>query len=231
MTRTIAGKDLRVLWASPLPYVVGALLHVALGVLYVEQLVARRQAVIQPMFPLAAFLLILMVPVLAMRALAEEARTGTLDLLQAIPVPARRIVVGKWLAVWLTTLVVLAPSLVFVGLLAWWGDPDAGPITAGFLGLAMLAAALSAVGVAASSFTSSQPVAAMTALFVALLLWFMQAGTDRFGLSSLSIFSFSERLRSFAGGVIDTSDVAFFGLVSVAALAIAEAVTSARTLR
>src|SRR5262249_2096106 len=80
----LAAKDLRTTWASPVPYVVGAGFHVALGLLYVNQLQVHEQAIVQPLFPLAGFLLVLTVPVLTMRALAEESRTGTLDLLVAI---------------------------------------------------------------------------------------------------------------------------------------------------
>jgi hypothetical protein len=83
MTQAVIRKDLVVLWSSPIPYVVGALFHLALGMLFVDQLAVRRQAVIQPLFPLAGFLLLVMAPLLTMRSFAEEARTGTLDVLQA----------------------------------------------------------------------------------------------------------------------------------------------------
>lgn len=231
MTRAVAGKDLRVLWASPVPFVVGALFHVALGMLYVSQLEVRRQAVIQPLVPLAGFLLILTVPVLAMRSVAEEARVGTLDLLRAIPVAPRSLAAGKWVATWVSTLAVLAPALLFVVLLSWWGDPDTGPVVAGFLGLALLAAALAGLGVAASALTSSQPVAAMTALFVALLLWFADVGTDRFGLSGLRRLSLSDRLRSFAGGAVDSGDVVFLLAVAAGGVVVAAAAIDARRLR
>lgn len=232
MTRAIAAKDLKVLWASAIPYVVGALFHLVLAGLYVDQLDVRKQAVMQPMFPIAGFLLIVTTPVLAMRTFAEEARSGTLDLLQAVPIRSGPLVVGKWIAAWVTVLAVLAPSLVFVVLVQWFGNPDAGPVVAGFLGLALLAASLAAIGVAASSFSSSQPVAAMVALFVSLLFWFAHAGSDR-GTSGafLSLVSLSERLRAFASGVIDTSDVAFFTVAAAGALVVAGLAVDGRRLR
>jgi ABC-2 type transport system permease protein len=232
MTRAVLKKDLAVLWASPIPYVVGALLHLALGLLYIDQLEVRRQAVIQPLFPLAGFLLLVMVPLLTMRAFAEEARTGTLDVLQAVPVPARVLVVGKWLATWITAAVVFAPALLFVVLLAWYGDPDAGPMVAGFLGLLLFTASLTAVGVLASTLTSSQPVAAIVALFVALVFWFADLGDDAPQAGSVLLrFSLRERLRSFASGVIDTADVAFFVLLLVGALVLAGQAVASRRLR
>ena len=228
----VAGKDLKVLWASPVPYVVGALFHVLLGLLYVSQLENRKQAVIQPMFPLAAFLLLLTVPVLSMRAFAEEARSGSLDLLMAVPVPRWVLVIGKWLATWLTTLAVLAPSLVFVLLLHLYGHPETGPIQAGYLGLVLLCALLAGIGVLASALTTSQPLAALVALFVTMALWFAHIGSDAISTSTaLARFSLSERLRTFAGGAVDTGDLWFFVFVTAAALIVAAAVLAVRRLR
>jgi ABC-2 type transport system permease protein len=228
----VVRKDLTVLWASPLPYVVAALLHGVMGVLVVNQLQAADQAVIQPLFPIAGFLLLLTVPVLTMRSFSEESRTGTLELLQAVPVRARPLVIGKWLAAWVTALLVLAPALLFALLLEWWGDPDAGPVVAGFVGLALLTGTLAALGVLMSSMTSSQPVAAMLAVFAELLLWFSHVGSESLSTGSLlAHFSLSERLRTFAGGGIDTADIGFFSAVAMAALVLAGGVVDGRRLR
>lgn len=228
MTRAVVRKELAVLWLSPVPYVVAAVFNTVLGLLYVNQLEGRQQALLQPLFPLAGFLLVLVVPVLAMRSLADEARSGSLDLLLAVPVRAWPLVVGKWLATWLTALAVLAPSLVFVALVGWWGDPDPGPGLSGYLGLALLAGALAGLGVLASSLSSSQPVAAMSALFAAVLLWFASAA----GATGLLVrLSLSERLRGFAGGVVDSADAGYFVVLAACALAVACSAVSARRLR
>jgi len=232
MTLAVLRKDLVVLWTSPIPYVVGALLNLVLGTLYVSELELRQQALIQPLFPLAGFLLLALIPLVTMRSFAEEAKAGTLDLLLAVPVPPRPLVVGKWLASWLTVTAVAAPAGVFVLLLYQWGNPDGGPIITGFLGLLLLAAAVAGLGVVASALTSSQPVAAMITLFVGLLLWFAHVGSDSFTAGGLLLhFSVSERLRSFASGVIDVSDVVFFAVVTAGALVIAAAVVDGRRLR
>jgi ABC-2 type transport system permease protein len=228
----VAGKELRVLWASPVPYVVGALLQLVLALLYVDQLTARRQALFQPVVPIAGFLLLAVTPIVCMRAVAEEARAGTLELLQAVPVPGRPLAVGKWLAAWLTVLVVLAPVLLFVLLLEWFGSPDMGPVLAGLAGLALLAGALAGLGVLASSLTSSQPVAAMTAFFVSLLLWFAHVRAETLSVGGvMDRLSISERLRGFAGGVVDSSDVAFFALLAAVALVLAATAIDARRMR
>ena len=232
MTHAVLRKELAVLWASPIPYVVGALFHLTVGLLYVNQLQGRNQAVLQPLFPIAGFLLLLLAPLIAMRSFAEEARTGTLDLLLAVPVHARPLVLGKWLACWTTTMVVVAPAGVFVLLLAMWAEPDFGPAITGFLGLALLAAAVSGVGVAASALSSSQPVAAVVAFIAGLLLWFSYVGSGTVSLGGLLLrLSLSERLRGFAGGAIDTADAGYFAVLAGSSLVVAAISVGGRRLR
>lgn len=229
MIRAVVRKDLATSWASPVPYVVGAVFQAVLGVLMVNQLEVRDQAVLQPLFPLAGFLLLLVVPLLTMRSFAEESRSGSLDLLLAVPVPVGRLVVGKWLAAWLTTLVVLAPAAVFAVLLASWGAPDTGPFVSGFLGLVLLAGAVAGVGTMASAATSSQPIAAMTALFAVIVLWFAHvSGAAISSGSLLAGLSLSERLRLFAGGAIDSGDTVFFLCLTAGALVVATALVELR---
>lgn len=232
MIRAVTAKDLRTLWTSPVPYVVGALFQAVLGLLVVDQLASRDQAVIQPLFPLAGFLLLLVVPVVTMRTFAEEARAGTLDQLLVVPLRAGHLVAAKWAAAWLTVVVLAAPAASFVVLTALWGDPDDGPAIAGFLGLALLAALATAVGVLASACTESQPIAAMAALFVGMAAWFAHVGDPAVGDAGLlEALSLSERLRLFAGGAVDSGDLAFFVVGTVAALVIAAAVVDLRRLR
>lgn len=232
MIRAVVRKDLVALWVGPVPYVVGATFQAAIGLLMVNQLEVRAQAVIQPLFPLAGFLLLLVVPVLTMRTFADESRSGALDLLLAVPVPPGPLVVAKWLASWLTTLAVLAPAASFAVLVALWGDPDRGPALAGFLGLALLASAAVGVGVLTSACTESQPVAAMTALFASVVLWFAHVGGDAVGSGGVfESLSLSERLRLFAGGAIDSGDVVFFVSLTAAALVAATTVIELRRLR
>lgn len=232
MIRALAAKELKVLWASPLPYVLGAVFHATLGTLGWSQVASRGQAVFQPVVPIAGFLVVLIAPILAARSLAEETRTGTLELLLAARVPPARIVVGKYLALVGTLWALIAPAAVFAVVLAMWGDPDPGPIVTGLGGLALLAAALGAIGLLSSSLTTSQPVAAIGALFVVLLLWFAHVGSDALVTGPvLGALSISERLRAFAGGLVDLADVVYLLSVTAAAVGGAVAVTARRRWR
>lgn len=229
-TAAVARKELATLWLSPLPYVVGALFHLVIGALYVEQLEVRGQALFQPIFPIAGFLLVALVPILAMRTFAEEARTGSLDLLLSVPVRARHLAVGKWIATALSAVVAIAPLGVALGLVNAWGDPDPGPAVSGLIGLLLFCLALSAIGIAASSVTSSQPVAALLAFFLGLLLWFSHVGSESWGGGGvLAHFSLSERLRAFSSGVIDSTDAGLLVVLCLAGLLAAGIPLSRRT--
>jgi ABC-2 type transport system permease protein len=232
VTLAVLRKELKVLWASPLPYLLGAVQNATLGVLGWSQITERGQAVFQPLVPIAGFLVLLTTPILASRTFADEIRTGSLELLLSIPVRRRSLVVGKYGAVLVTALALASPIGVFVLVLVLYGSPDAGPVVAGLIGLALLCAALSAIGVVASSLTSSQPVAAIGGIFAVLLLWFAHTGSESLPAGGfLGAFSVSERLRSFAGGLVDLGDVAFFAAVVVAALAIAGVAIESRRWR
>jgi ABC-2 type transport system permease protein len=132
----------------------------------------------------------------------------------------------------LTLLALLVPVALFALLLSIYGDPDPGPIASGALGLVLLCAALTALGVLTSSLTASQPVAAIGGIFAVLVLGFAHTGSESLDVGGfLGALSISERLRSFAGGLIDLSDVAFFCGVVVIALAAASAAVESRRLR
>lgn len=228
----VARKDVVALWTSPVPWVVAALVHALLGLLYLSQLEIRRQAVIQPLLPLLGFLLVMAVPVLTMRSFAEEARAETLDLLEAVPVPSAVLVGGKWLAAWITAVVVTAPVGVHVALLGWLGEPDRGPVVAGLLGIALMVATLTGIGVLASTLSASQPVAAVVAFVVSLVLWFAHVGSDSLVTGGvLAHLSLSERMRSFASGAVDTADAGWFVITTIAMLVLAATRLDLRKLR
>ncbi len=229
MIRAVVRKELATLWVTPIPYVTGALFHAALGLLAVDAFRSRAQAVFQPVVPIAAFLLLVVVPIFTMRLIAEERRSGTLDVLLAIPVRPLPLIAGKWIAAFASVVVLLVPVSLHAVLLAWWGDPDPGPIVAGMVGLLLLAAAAVAVGILTSSLTASQPVAALTASFALLAAWFLRPSTESVAFRTITArISLNERIRTFAGGGIDLGDVSFLLALTVVPLLVAAAFVFAR---
>lgn len=185
--------------------------------------------VVEGLFSNVLVLFLFFVPALSMRAYAEERKLGTDELLLTAPVGPTRIVLGKYLGLLAVGGVLLAATALYLGLVVWKGDPETGPIASGFLGLALSLAALCAVGLAVSSLTSSQMMAAVGAFVVFLGLYVVGWPADSvegWARQALRGLSLPARFASFSGGLVTTPDLAYFlslivlGLV-VARLAIA----------
>ena len=220
-TLVLARKDLRALAVSPIPYVAAALFHLGFGLLYVDQLAARGQAALQPIVPLAGFLLLAVCSLVTMRSVADERRSGTLDILRSMGVRSVPMVVGKWLAATAVCWAILAPIAVAIWLVSWWGNPDPGVGLASAVTLAVLAGTACAIGVLASAATASQPVAASISFFVLALGWFASRAPGALAASPVARLSLSDRARSGASGVLDAADLGFIAMVALGALCLA----------
>ena len=106
----------------------------------------------------AIFFMVFLSPALTMRLLAEEQKLGTLELLMTSPVREWEIVIGKFIAAFVMLALMVAGTFYFVVVLAWYGDPDIGPILTGYLGVLLYGAATLAIGLMASALSSNQLV-------------------------------------------------------------------------
>ncbi len=170
---------------------------------------------------LSTFVLLFTAPALTMRLVSEEINSGTHELLFTAPVRDWEVVVGKWLAAWgVFTVFVLLTGLYGLFLL-WRGNPDPGLLIANYLGLWLLAGAMLAVGVFASSLTKYQVVAFMVGVFLLFLLSYLnilgfivpnQTLTDV--VNQLTLRTHQDKLIQ--QGVIDWADVTYFvGIMSI----------------
>src|SRR5947199_5034944 len=142
-----------------------------MGFTFTLMLFLNRTAELVRVFFQAAVLFLLIVPVVTMRLLAEERRTGTLELLLTSPIQEIGIVLAKFVAGLTLPALMLGLTGGYAVVLGVYGDPDWGPIYSGFLGLLLLAAALTAIGLLVSGLTSNQIVAAVVAMGLGILLW------------------------------------------------------------
>jgi ABC-2 type transport system permease protein len=173
-------------------------------------------------------LAVIVIPLVTMRSISEEKRSGTLELLITMPVKDSEVILGKWLAALAMCAILLGLSLLYpVAMFKWpWhlGPLDWGPVWAGYLGLLLLSAAGTAVGLMFSSFTESQIIAFfVTACLLAFLLIIgLVSETMRGpGGEAIAFISFSSRFAPFARGLIDTRSVVFFVSVTVLCLLVA----------
>jgi len=226
MILSIARKELKSMFASPMGWVILALLMFSFGTYYLNgvnnyfevmsgsirpaERVGVTQFVGQNVYGLASFIMLFAVPLLSMRLISEERRNQTLPFLFSAPLSIIEIVIGKFLGL----LIFLSILIVYIGLmlstLNIWSDIDFGYILSNSFGLFMLVASFSALGLYFSSLTSQPVVAAIlsfVALFVLMILDRFFAGDPS---STMAQLSFMKHFQSFAGGLIDSADIVYF---------------------
>ncbi len=220
--------------SSSLPTYAAAAIFLCLAALFFNSaLDETREASLRSFIEPLDFLVLVLVPMFAARALADERRTGTAEILFTLPAAPWSIVAGKFAAVVVLGLATLATTLVFPFALEQVGSPDRGPMASQYLGAVLLVCAMAAIGVATSSLSSSAALAGTTALVVTLALWFAGslAGSGAGLGAGVAALSIEERLGSFNRGVIDIADVAYFVSVIGVALPLASLLVAADRLR
>ena len=229
-TLVIARKELKQLFSSPIAYVALAMFFLITGFLFFSLVGFYTTQVLQlqgtpppdfnptriiftPLYEDASFVLILLVPVLTMRLVAEEDRTHTMELLATSPVTSTAIVLGKYLAALVLFRALLAISVYMPLSLAVIGRLDWGLLASSYTGMLLLGAAFLAIGLFASTLNENQIVAAAIGFALLLLFWvlgFAQQASGSAVQQLLSSLSFSTHFTNLTGGVIDTLDVLFF---------------------
>jgi len=166
--------------------------------------------------------LLVLIPLLTMRAFAEERRLGTLELLWTYPLRDAEIIAAKFLACLGVVTLMLGATLVYPLILARIHPVDAGPLVAGYLGLWLLAAAFVACGLFLSSLTDSQLVAGAATYGVLFFFWMLtwnEAALNGGVLQLVKPLSLFDRFETFAQGGIDTRDVSYLVLFAATFLA------------
>jgi ABC-2 type transport system permease protein len=204
------------------------------GYLFSLILIQSQQATMEGLFFNIMVVLIFVVPLLTMRLLADEQKTGTIEILLTAPVRDWEVVLGKYLAAMGMFGVMLACTLYFPFIL--WrvgGTPDWGPILTGYLGLILLTSAMMAIGTLASAVTENQIVAAVLSFGILLLLWLIEAaGNIATGSATvLTYLSLPAHYNDFARGAINLEDVVYYLSVTIAALFIATRMLETRRYR
>lgn len=235
-TLAIARREFRTFFASPIAYIVlGGFLLLA-GWLYFSTLFLAGQASLRGFFGVVPVLFVVLVPSITMRALAEERKSGTLELLLTFPMEDWQIVAGKFLASLAMVAVGLAwtaPYALSVAALTGPGASfDWGPVFTGYLGLLLLASSFIGLGLWGSALSKNQIVG----FIVGLVLCFAFAFIDKFAAllpeklgQAVEYLSVDYHFDNIARGVIDTRDLVFYvSLTAVGLLLTTRTLSSAR---
>lgn len=213
-TWTFTIKELRSFFNSPVAYVILTLFLLISGWFFSSGLFLINQAdlrdLVSMVIPLA---FLFFVPAITMRVLAEEKKSGTLELLVTLPVRDAEIVLGKFFAALLLLASALLLTFAYPLTLAILGDPDGGAIVGGYLGLLFMGGSYLAIGVFTSGLTQNQIVAFITG-FVLMFLFFMLDKVVIFFpgaiASVLEYLSITYHLENIARGIVDSRDVVYF---------------------
>lgn len=212
-TLAIFKKEMRVFFLSPAAYAFVAVALFLGGIFFYMGIALSGEASLRPMMSNLGVTLIFCLPLVTMRQLAEETRAGTLELLLTSPIPIGALIFGKWLAAMALCAVLLVSTAPYPAILYVLGDPDLGVLFTSYLGLFACCAAFTAAGLFASSLTRDQMVAGVGGVLLVLPFWLVSAIRDVLpegAQLAADRLSFLAHLRSFAGGVIDTGDIAWF---------------------
>ncbi|GIW06157.1 MAG: ABC transporter permease [Dehalococcoidia bacterium] len=228
---TIAGKELRSYFTSPLAYVVTAGFLVITGIFFALSVVLTNQASLRFALDNFRVIFLFITPLITMRLLAEEQATGTIELVLTSPVRDWEVVLGKFLGALGLLCVMLALTLYYPFLLFVYGKPDPGPIISGYLGLVLLGAGFIAIGLLTSALTKNQIVAAVLAFAILLVFWLAAPIGDVFQGTLRDILRYVSALdhyNDFSRGVIDTKDIVYYLSLAAAALFATVQVVGAR---
>jgi ABC-2 type transport system permease protein len=235
-TLAIAGREIQAYFVSPIAYVVTAAFLVINSIFFAWYVGNPNgsEATMQYLFNPMTTIFLFIMPMLTMRLLAEEQRSGTIELLLTSPVRDFEVVLGKFLGAMVLVVVMLALSLFYPFIMFRFGAPDPGPIATGYLGLLLLAGSLVSLGVFASSLTQNQIVAVIIGLVLDLGFWLIEAVADLVGAPLSNIFtaiSIHPHFPDFTRGIIETRDVVFYLTFIAVALFLASRTVESRRWR
>lgn len=211
-------KELRVYFASPLAFMfLGVFLFLA-GLFFYLGVTMTGEASLRVMLGNLSVVLLFLLPMLTMRHFAEERRAGTFELLMTAPVPLWSLLVGKWTASLALCVVMLAGTLLFPGILAYYGDPDWGVIATSYLGLLLCCGAFVSAGLFSSSLTNEPVAAGLGGVLLLLPFWLAGTAADLVQVDWLRTVlrhvSFLTHMEPFSKGLIDSADLAWFALLT-----------------
>lgn len=190
MIWSIVKRDLKGYFLSPIVYAIATVFLILTGFLFYSNVVVYMQLsfstlqnpywshplnltvdFLQPLAANFAVIFLFFIPVMTMRSFSEEKRSGTLELMTTYPVGNSQIVIGKYLAVFITIGFMLLLTLIYPAFLYIWSSPETSLVISTYAGFLGMVSVFAAAGIFASATTENQIIAALIAFGLNLLLW------------------------------------------------------------
>jgi ABC-2 type transport system permease protein len=225
----IAKKELRSYFDSPVAYIVVVSFLLVAGWMFFSPLFLVGRADLRPFFTPSPFspamLLVILSPAVTMRLIAEERKSGTIELLSTLPISDAEVVLGKFLAAWGLIAAALSCTLAYAATVAALGKLDFGPVVGGYVGMLLFSGALLAVGLLCSTWTKNQIVAFIMGFLICAALYFvywLQFFVPQPLAPIVEFISVSFHLDNLSRGVLDSRDVIYYLTLGCGALFLAE---------
>jgi ABC-2 type transport system permease protein len=214
-------KEFKSYFVSPIAYIVISVFLLVTGWFFFTTFFLYNQADMRNFFTLLPPVFAFVVPAITMRLFSEELNTGSYEILLTMPVTFTSVVTGKFIAAVAFIGAMLVPTISYPIFISFIGKLDWGPVIAGYLGVIMLGAAFSAVGILSSSITRNQIVAfiigsviCFALTLVERMIFFVPAGF----VTALEYLGANVHFQNVAKGIIDSRDILYFISVSFVAL-------------
>ena len=206
-------KEFRDYFNSPIAYIVIAIFLMVTGWLFFSPFFVIGQAHMRNFFIRLPFLFALVVPVITMRLFAEEFNVGSYELLLTLPVTARDIIIGKFMAGVAFVAAILLPTLSYPIFISFLGDLDWGVVAGGYIGALLLGAAYTGIGLFASALTRNQIIACFVGMVICAMLSIIDKMLFFFPQDILNVVEYLSsgfHFENIAKGVVDTRDLLYF---------------------
>ncbi|MBN1948166.1 MAG: ABC transporter permease subunit [Candidatus Cloacimonetes bacterium] len=213
-TGLIAQKEYRGYFSSPSAYIILVVFLLISGWFFSSPLFLNNQAELRSLFGIIPIIYIFFVPAITMGLIAKERNTGTIELLTTFPLQDKQIILGKfWAGVGLIATGLLFTLIHLITIMILGRNIDYGAIFCGYLGLLLLGAVYSAIGLFASSLTDNQIVAFIISFFIIFFLFIIEYTLFLLPAAIVGIFqylSIGYHFSNLARGVIDTRNLVYF---------------------
>lgn len=229
MIFTIALRDLRSLFLSPLAWLILAVIFIISAwkflnlidlffslqpkLINIENSIGVTDIVVANLFYESALKIIWMIPLLSMKALSDEQRSGSLQLLMSSPISMHEIVVGKFVGLALFILIIIAGISLMPLSLIIGTQIDIGKTLSGLMGLSLLLFSAAAIGIYFSSLTKNPLIAAISTYGLISMLWLIGISTQAENNSLFSYLSLLNHSIDMYRGIIDSSDIIYYLLI------------------
>lgn len=176
----IVKKEFKSYFLSPIGYIYIGVFLLTCSIFFYLDIFVNLSTDFPYMFRSAVTILTFIVPLITMRMFSEERKNGTEQLLLTSPRSITQVVLGKFIAAALVVLVSVLLTLIYFGILSYFGEPQLGKSLIAILGFALLSIAYVSFGMFASSLTENQVVSAVITIAVFVLLWFLPSFSSIF---------------------------------------------------